>query len=89
MGLPPEAIADLQAQQRAADFEVLPDCWPIVMAWLTVQTQWRVGATGRAIGLDYSAVDVALRRYRIEDEDGEIFAGLQTMEYAALKALQG
>ena len=89
MGLPPEAIADLQAQQQAGDLEVPPDCWPTVMAWLAVQTQWRIAPSGRAIGLDYSAVDVALRRLGIEDADGELFAGLQVMEVAALRALQG
>jgi hypothetical protein len=51
-----------------------------------VQTQWRTGFDG-PVGLDYTAVDVALRRLRIEDEDGALFAGLQVMEFTALRAM--
>lgn len=87
MGLPAEAIADLEG--RRDEFEVLPECWPTVATWLAVETQWRVAPNGRLYGLDYAAVDVALRRLRIDDETGEIFAGLQVMEVAALNALQG
>ena len=55
---------------------------------MRVQTQWRVSGMGGAVGLDYQAVDVVMRRLRIEDGDGELFAGLQVMEIAALKALK-
>lgn len=91
LGLPPEAIEDLKAahaKEDAEDFGILPENWPTVQAWMRVQTQWRVAGMGTVIGLDYSAVDVALRRARIEDPEGEIFAGLQVMEVAALEALQ-
>jgi hypothetical protein len=54
---------------------------------MRVQTQWR-HSFGGPVGLDYTAVDVALKRFRIADEEGEIFAGLQVMEFAALKAMQ-
>jgi len=57
-----------------------------MQAWMRVQTQWRAGMGGY-YGLDYAAVDVALRRARIEDDDGAIFAGLQVMEFAALRAM--
>lgn len=53
---------------------------------MRIQTQWRHGFGG-PVGLDYTAVDVALRRFRIADDDGEVFAGLQVMEFAALKAM--
>lgn len=64
-----------------------PDCWPTVLLFLRVQTQWRQGGMGGAIGLDYTAVDVVMRRARIEDPDGELFEGLQIMETAALKIM--
>lgn len=57
-----------------------------MLTWLRVQTQWRQ-SFGGPIGLDYSAVDVVLRRLKICDEDGEIFAGLQVMEFGALRAM--
>lgn len=53
------------------------------MAWLRVQTQWRTGPSG-VIGLDYTAVDVVLRRNKAGDE---VFDGLQIMERAALREL--
>ncbi|MCE2910213.1 MAG: DUF1799 domain-containing protein [Burkholderiaceae bacterium] len=69
-------------------FEVLPENWPTLLAFLAVQTQWRIGGMGHPVGLDYQGVDVALRRLRIEDPDGELFAGLQVMEIAALDAMK-
>ena len=64
-----------------------PGAWPVVMAWMRVQTQWRMSAMGGPVGLDYASVDVALRRARIVDGDGAIFEGLQVMEHAALSAM--
>ena len=72
---------------EATDFEVWPENWPIVDLWLRVQTQWRSSGFGPT-GLDYVAVDVVMRRLRIEDPDGEKFEGLQVMEIEALKVLQ-
>lgn len=70
------------------EFDVEPEAWPTVQAWMRVQTQWRVAGMGGLIGLDYGAVDVVMRRLRIADDDGEIFSGLQVMEAAALLALK-
>lgn len=61
--------------------------WPAVTAFLGVATQWRVVARGMAgvlqwLGLDYAAVDVALRRLGAPDA---VFADLQVMEAAALE----
>lgn len=83
-GAPAEWAQGLENDEQ--EFEIEPDNWNTVQTWLHVQTQWRHGFGG-ATGLDYTAVDVAMRRLRIEDEDGGIFAGLQVMEYGALRAM--
>ena len=51
-----------------------------------MQTQWRT-SFGGLVGLDYTAVLGLLDRLKI-DPDGEIFEGLQIMEFAALQALK-
>lgn len=50
------------------------------------QRQWRVAPMGGVIGLDYSAIDVLLRRMGI-DTTPDTFAGLQVMESAAVTEL--
>ena len=70
-------------------FEVLPPNADALDAWLSCQTQWRVaaGMGGMVwLGLDYSAVDVVLRRMKLADPDA-VMADLQVMEGAALKVL--
>jgi hypothetical protein len=61
--------------------------------FLAVQSQWKCVAVASSIGgailwlgLDYAGVDVFMRRGRIADEDGELFADLLEMEGAALAA---
>lgn len=59
--------------------------------FLAVESQWRVIAAGMSgvliwLGLDYQGVDVYMRRARIEDETGELFADLVAMESAAMSA---
>ncbi len=51
-----------------------------------MQTQWRT-SFGGLVGLDYPAVLAVLDRLKL-DPDGEIFDGLQVMEFAALQALK-
>lgn len=77
---------DLPAAARASPeaFEIWPENWASLHAWLACETQWRVltGSGGHDYqGLDYTAVDVVMRRLRLEDE---VFADLQEMERAAL-----
>ena len=60
-----------------------------MLAWLNVETQWRVLASMAGliwIGLDYSAIDVALRRLSLPDA---VFGDLLVMEEAALPILNG
>lgn len=65
-------------------FEVWPSNWDALLAFLAVETQWRVAAgvgVTSWLGLDYAAVDVAFRRLGIGDDE---FAAVQMMERAAL-----
>lgn len=87
-GAPTEMLDSLKEASVSEEFEVLPENWPIVDLFLRLQTQWRFSGMGSATGLDYNAVDVVMRRLRIEDGDGAIFAGLQVMEVAALNAVR-
>lgn len=59
--------------------------------FLAVQSQWRVIAAGMSgvmiwLGLDYAGVDVFMRRSKIDDPDGHLFADLVAMEGAAMAA---
>lgn len=65
-------------------FEVWPINWDSVRAFLACETQWRVVSTFNRVmetGLDYSGVDVVLRRLGFGDH---VFADLQEMEVEAI-----
>jgi len=68
-----------------ADFEVLPDNWPIVQMFLRLQTQWRTAMNG-LVGLDYGVVEWLFRLYEVEDPRS-LLEGLQVMEAAAIVKL--
>lgn len=66
-------------------FEVWRDNHHALRAFLGTETQWRAAAGVAGIvwlGLDYSAVDVVMRRYHSPDH---VFEDLQQMESAALR----
>lgn len=86
------AALGVKAVARAADEDVI-EVWDInagiLDLFLTLQGSWRLLTTPRStvwLGFDYAAVDVVMRRLAIEDEDGEIFRGLQVMERAVIEA---
>lgn len=81
---PADIAAALDADEQ--EFEVEPEVWQIVQAWMRVQTQWRFHAGGIG-GLDYPAVFATLERIGVRDDDGRVFEGIQVMEVAALKIL--
>lgn len=75
---------------------MLPENWDVVLAFLAVQTQWRVGPGGY-VGLDYPAARSAVKTV-IADGLGlrkrgrrlrwkHVFPGLCEMEGAVLKEL--
>lgn len=83
-------------QPRAENEDVF-ELWDIntgvLDLFLAVQSQWKcvavtssIGGSIVWVGLDYAGVDVFMRRARVTDDDGELFAGLLEMESAALAA---
>lgn len=93
--MPEDQIAIAVAAEKANRGEedgvpVWPENWLAVRVFLAVETQWRLVlgfGVGVHLGLDYAGVETAMRRLKIEDEDGELFADLQEMERAALPIL--
>lgn len=67
--------------------DVWPDVWPALQIFVSLSTQWRVGAGG-CTGLDYLAVPMVLRMRRVKRDDWEpIFDDLRVMEDEALKTM--
>lgn len=89
-------VAKIEAESREADFEVWPDNWATVEAFLFVSTQWRVVHQGGGmapghtywIGLDYAGVAAGLVGAGIEAGD-DVWRGLRVMEAAARNTLNG
>ena len=73
--------------EEAQDYPVLPENWEAVTLFLKCCTQWRhAGMAGVRTGLDYSGVDVVMRRTDIEDPQ-DAFWRLQQIESEVLAAL--
>lgn len=71
------------SEERA--FDVWDINWKSLNAFIACQTQWRLAVGfSRAVwlGLDYSAVDVVLRRRNLSDQ---VFEDLRVMEAEALR----
>ena len=65
------------------DYEVWPENWPAVQAFLACQTQWIVGGMdGTLIGLNYQSVEVVMRLYRCKT--AETFDKIRLMEVEML-----
>jgi hypothetical protein len=71
------------------EFEVWPENWPIVQAFLALSTQWnRAGMDGARCGLKYEAFPTVYEGLGIKKKKRpEVFRGLQTMEHAALQEM--
>ena len=84
---PPEVIAIYEKQQRKnTNFEVWPENWPTIEFWLEVSTQWKMGALGGYIGLDYVSIDIDIRRSELKVTK-EQWCGMKVMESAAIRIL--
>lgn len=57
------------------------------MVFLSLDTQWQIGAMGEVIGLNYAGVDAVFRIKRIKNQ-AELFDDLQVMERAAVTAFR-
>jgi hypothetical protein len=66
-------------------FEVWPENWEAVQAFLTVQTQWAADFGGRS-GLDYVRVRAGLEMAGVAVTT-ELFTQLRVIEAGALKTL--
>mgnify|MGYP001773177991 CR=1 FL=1 len=81
---------DTESLHRDEDreFLVLPENWDAVLTFLKCATQWRyAGMAGVRTGLDYTAVDVVIRRSDLADPD-KVFGQIQTIESGALEAFR-
>ena len=85
MGAAPEIAEAMQETSPTHDFEVLEENWPAVRMFMQLQTQWNVGMGG-ATGLNYQSVEFLFKIEGIENQR-EMLADLQTMEVAALQAM--
>jgi hypothetical protein len=76
----------LPSDEAERDFYVFEENWQSVELFCQLSTQWRTGAMGGFLGLDYAAVDALFRLLRVRDRP-EQFSNLQIMERAALEVL--
>ena len=67
-------------------YRVLPVNWPAVQLFVRVNTQWARAPLGDLLDLDYTAVDVILRRLRIDPEPAD-FRRLMTLGQHAARAV--
>lgn len=68
-------------------FSVEPDNWQAVMLFCDCVTQWKRGAMGKFLGLDYPGVNVVIGYQIKRKQHAETFASIQLMERAALPIL--
>ncbi|WP_446807954.1 DUF1799 domain-containing protein [Methylomonas sp. 2BW1-5-20] len=54
-----------------------------MMLFLSLDTQWQIGAMGEVIGLNYAGVEAVFRIKRFKNR-AELFDDLQIMERAAV-----
>ena len=90
MGLTDEQIAERLADENDDDNEGAFVIWPEnvrpIELFLACRTQWRVGAMGGVLGLDYQGVAAVMRIKRVKDQEA-MLTDLQAMESAALEIL--
>ena len=68
-----------------ADYVVFPENWDAVRVFVAGATQWRIGPSGTATGLDYAGVRAVAAGLRVRWRD--VFEGVRAMEGAALEVL--
>lgn len=81
-------VAGLRPEDVATSIEIWPDNLRAYELFNALGTQWRIGMAG-ATGLDYGAIEVALRLQRVpRAEWPQLFEDIRTMEGAALAAMR-
>lgn len=87
-GAPDEVIQSAVAREATADsFILLPDNVAAFSLFMAVATQWRTSING-IVGLDYGAVESALRMMGEPLDDPDRFQRLRLLESAALKVFR-
>lgn len=80
--------ADAPAKPELPVFHILPECVPVYLMWLAVQTQWQWATDGmgsRRVGLSYPGVRAAPAFARLRGRQREaMLADLCVMESAWL-----
>ena len=62
----------------------MPEAWDAVQVFLASATQWRVGPSGRLVGLDYPGAAIAAAGIGLVWKD--VFGDLRILEGEALDA---
>jgi hypothetical protein len=87
MGLPPEAIAELEGLERQEEGDECFDLWdvnePALRWFLALSTQWRYSPMGEALGLDYHAAETVSRMLGLDAT--ALFGDLRLAERTLLK----
>lgn len=81
-------IAAQGIEPADADLEVYPENWEALMVFLRMQTRWDIGPSGHRIGMKYPDLETVMRRRKVKNRDA-MFEQIQTMEIAALEAING
>lgn len=68
------------------DYEVFPENWDAVLLFLRCQTQWRAGAEGSVLGLDYGPVFQMMALYAVESQR-DVMDGVQVIEAKAAELI--
>jgi hypothetical protein len=55
----------MTGNDRREDCEVWPENWASVVFFLSIGTQWNISPEGKAIGLNYSAIESAMNMQNI------------------------
>lgn len=84
-GAEPEEVARA-APATPAHYEVWPENWEAVLAFIACGTQWRRLAVApyRLAGLDYAALEAVLRLRRVKDRR-DVFERVRVLEQAVLQ----
>lgn len=79
-------VEEGQSGDSGEDYEVWPENWDAVRAFLAAETQWRAAIGPAAmiwLGLDYAGLDTVLTR-KFPAADAAMFDDLRRMEAEAL-----
>lgn len=76
-------MGEQRAEATLNRFEVHPDCWGAVCAFLACDTQWRISEVGRT-GLDLGAA-LAVAQFMGQGPTPALLADLKLMEREALR----